>query len=194
MGDALPFVDVGNSKSATAIAAGGYHTCAILTGGALKCWGENRDVCALGIGEGGDRGDEAGEMGDALPKVDLGTGRSAKAVAAGVGYTCAILDNDAVKCWGHSQSGQAGLGTNLSLGRGCRESEMGNGLPTVALGTDRTAMAIAARDATCASLDDGTLKCWGYNAFGQLGLGDTNNRGDAPGEMGDSLPTVALGK
>ena len=34
------------------------------------------------------------------------------------------------------------------------------------------------------------MKCWGYNVYGQLGLGDTANRGDDPGEMGDSLPAV----
>jgi alpha-tubulin suppressor-like RCC1 family protein len=36
---------------------------------------------------------------------------------------------------------------------------------------------------SCALLDDGTLECWGYNASGQLGLGDTKNRGDS----GDKL-------
>ena len=45
----------------------------------------------------------------------------------------------------------------------------------------------------CAILDDKSLKCWGSNYSGQLGLGDTNNRGDAPGEMGDNLPAVDLG-
>jgi E3 ubiquitin-protein ligase HERC3 len=42
-------------------------------------------------------------------------------------------------------------------------------------------------------LDDGQLKCFGYNGFGQLGQGDTINRGDGPGEMGDSLAAVSLG-
>ena len=39
------------------------------------------------------------------------------------------------------------------------------------------------------------VKCWGYNAKGQLGLGLTwtNNRGDGAGEMGDSLEAVELG-
>ena len=46
---------------------------------------------------------------------------------------------------------------------------------------------------TCARFGDGTLKCWGYNIYGQLGYGDTAHRGDGPGEMGDALPAVDLG-
>ena len=34
----------------------------------------------------------------------------------------------------------------------------------------------------------GAIKCWGYNALGQLGLGDATNRGTDPAQMGDALP------
>ncbi|RYE86076.1 MAG: hypothetical protein EOO75_16180 [Myxococcales bacterium] len=46
---------------------------------------------------------------------------------------------------------------------------------------------------TCARLLDGRVKCWGSNGEGQLGLGDTNHRGDEPDEMGDALPFVDFG-
>ena len=36
------------------------------------------------------------------------------------------------------------------------------------------------------------VNCWGANDVGQLGLGDTQQRGDAPGEMGAALPVVQL--
>lgn len=35
--------------------------------------------------------------------------------------------------------------------------------------------------------------CFGKNFAGQLGLGDTENRGDEPDEMGNNLPRVYLG-
>src|SRR3546814_1119470 len=78
--------------------------------------------------------------------------------------------------------------------RGDGPDEMGNNLPTVDLGTDRTAIAIAAGQYhTCVLLDGGEVKCWGFNGIGQLGLGDTSQRGDGPDEMGNNLLTVDLG-
>merc|ERR1719361_2939164 len=46
---------------------------------------------------------------------------------------------------------------------------------------------------TCAVSTENQIKCFGDNGYGQLGLGDTNRRGDSSGEMGDALPTVDLG-
>ena len=47
-------------------------------------------------------------MGDALPVVALGGGRTALAIAAGSDHTCALLDTGAVKCWGANLKGQLG--------------------------------------------------------------------------------------
>jgi len=97
-----------------------------------------------------------------------------------------------VKCWGSNYSGQLGLGDTNNRGDG--PGEMGDNLPAVDLGTGRTATAISCKNSyCCALLDNKSVKCWGYNGSGQLGLGDTNNRGDASGEMGDNLPAVDLG-
>ncbi|MBI4676690.1 MAG: hypothetical protein HY748_03835 [Elusimicrobia bacterium] len=191
MGASLPSVSLGAGRTASAIAAGTYHTCALLDNATVKCWGRN-DYGQLGLGDNSTRGDGPGEMGDNLPPVSLGTGRTAAAIATGSEHTCALLDNGAVKCWGRNGVGQLGLGDTSSRGGG--PGEMGDNLPPVSLGTGRTAMAIAAGYThTCALLDNGAVKCWGYNGNGQLGLGDTSWRGDGPGEMGDSLPAVSLG-
>jgi len=191
MGAALPAVDLGTGRTAVAVSGGGTYTCALLDDGSVKCWGYNADG-QLGLGDDATRGDAPGEMGDALPAVDLGTGRTAVAVSAGGTHTCALLDDGSVKCWGSNVDGRLGLGDTDN--RGDDPDEMGDDLPAVPLGTGRTAVAVSAGTShTCAVLDDGSVKCWGSNFSGRLGLGDTDNRGDAPGEMGDALPAVALG-
>ena len=189
MGDNLPTVNLGTGRTAVALDAGSRFVCALLDNGAVKCWGANY-YGALGLGDTAPRGDGPGEMGDNLPTVNLGTGRTAVALAVNWFSVCAILDNGSVKCWG--AGGYLGLGDNTTRGDG--PGEMGDNLPTVDLGTGRTAIAISAGvDQTCAILDNGVLKCWGWNFHGELGLGDTEDRGDEPGEMGDHLPVIRLG-
>ena len=170
---------------------GSRHTCAVLDDRSVKCWGWNDDG-QLGYGDTIHRGDGAGEMGDALPAVALGTGRTAVSIAAG--YITRA------RCWttGQSSAGAgtttASWGTATRFDRGDGAGEMGDALPAVALGTGRTAVSIAAgMYHTCAVLDDRSVKCWGWNDDGQLGYGDTIDRGDGAGEMGDALPAVALG-
>ena len=194
MGDALPAVALGTGRSAVAISSGLDHTCALLDDGQVKCWGANA-VGQLGVGDTANRGDQPGELGDALPAVALGAGRTAVALSAGAEHTCALLDDGTLKCWGRNDKGQLGIGSVAN--RGDQAGELGANLPIVALGTGRTAVAVAAGEShTCAVLDDATTKCWGGNsglASGALGLGDLANRGDQPGELGDALPAVALG-
>jgi alpha-tubulin suppressor-like RCC1 family protein len=190
MGDDLPPIALGTGHTATAIAAGFSHSCALLEDGTVKCWGSNLSG-QLGYGNTSNIGlDE--DMGDNLSIVALGAGREATAITAGDGQTCALLDDGSVKCWGDNDKGRLGQGDQAD--RGDEPGEMGDSLLPVALGTDRTATAISTGYGhVCAILDDDTLKCWGENSEGRLGLGDTNHRGDAPGEMGDALPVVDLG-
>lgn len=191
MGDNLPAVDLGTGRTAVRIAAGSYHTVVLLDNGTVKCWGNNSDG-KLGYGDITFRGDDPGEMGNNLLPVDLGTGRTAVKIAAGSNHTMALLDNGALKCWGDNMSGKLGYGDTND--RGVNPGEMGNNLLPVDLGTGRTAILICAGDYhSAALLDNGTLKCWGNNGSGQLGYGDTNYRGDDPGEMGNNLPITALG-
>ena len=46
---------------------------------------------------------------------------------------------------------------------------------------------------TCVILDNDSVKCWGWNYAGQLGLGDTADKGDGSNVMGDALAAVDLG-
>ncbi|EYF02576.1 RCC1 domain-containing protein [Chondromyces apiculatus] len=191
MGTDLPAVDLGVGRTAVAIAAGGSHTCALLDDTSVKCWGSNA-FGELGQGDVASRGDAPGEMGDALPPIDFGSGPAVTALSVGYRHACALFSDGSVKCWGSGQGGRLGLGTTTSRGDG--PGEMGAALPTVDLGTGHTAKAIAVGGFhTCAILDDDSVKCWGANGRGQLGLGDLASRGAAAGEMGDDLPIVDLG-
>jgi alpha-tubulin suppressor-like RCC1 family protein len=185
-----PIIDLGTGERALDVTTGGDHVCVLLQRGAVKCWGANFNGM-LGLGDTNQRGGAPGEMGDALPIVNLGTGRTAKQIAGGFVHTCALLDDGSVKCWGRNLTGVLGQGDTRP--RGGSPSDMGDQLPAIDLGKGRTAKAITSgSDTACALLDDGTVKCWGDNSGGVLGQGDTNNRGDNPGEMGDALPAIDL--
>lgn len=189
MGDNLPAVDLGTGVKAIGIAAGTFHTCALLSNEKVKCWGGNGSG-QLGLGDKNARGTGPNQMGDKLLAVDLGTGVTAKAIAAGYSHTCALLSDGAIKCWGSGLL--LGLGTTED--HGSAPNEMGNNLPAVDLGTGVTATAITVGEIhTCALLSDGRVKCWGGNGVGQLGLGDQQDRGHQPNQMGDKLPAVNLG-
>ncbi len=190
MGDNLPATNIG-PLPAIAIAAGDAHTCAILQGGSVKCWGLN-DSGQLGLGDFDNRGDDESKMGEMLSAVNLGTNRTAKTIDAGGAHTCVILDNDRVKCWGANGFGQLGLGDQDS--RGGTDDSMGENLLAVNLGMGRTAKYLSTGQYhTCAILDDNSVKCWGYNSAGQLGLGNEDDRGGPNDLMGETLPAVNLG-
>ncbi|CAN0434518.1 unnamed protein product [Pylaiella littoralis] len=196
MGDGLALVDLGTGRTATHISCGQYTTCAVLDDGSLKCWGRNNHGM-LGLGDTDNRGGSADDMGDNLPAVDLGTENTAVAVSGGQQHTCAILGNGGLKCWGGRNEteynvGQLGQGNTFDIGSS--PGQMGDNLPEVDLGTGRTVIALATGWwHTCVILDNYKLHCFGRNFDGQLGLGDDEDRGDEPGEMGDNMEAVDLG-
>ena len=85
------------------------------------------------------------------------------------------------------------MGQSDTSSRGDGSNEMGDSLPAVDLGSGITARSISAGGShTCAVLDNSSIKCWGLNDSGQLGLGDNSTRGDDTGEMGEYLPTISF--
>ena len=179
-------VNLGPGRTATALTTGQEATCAILDNGAVKCWGAN-STGQLGYGNTTPIGDD--ETPAAVGTVDLGPGRTAKAISGGEGHTCAILDNGTVRCWGsHNAYGQLGYGNTTQIG----DNETPAAAGPVDLGPGRTATAITTGSAyTCAILDNGSVRCWGFNAYGQLGNGNTSRIGDD--ETPGSIPPVDLG-
>jgi len=189
-------VDMGSGITAKAIAAGENHTCAILLNNSkIKCWGRANEG-QMGLLKWDDNiGDATGEMGvTANDLTNIGTGRTATAIAAGKNHNCAILDNSSIKCWGANTSGQLGIGDTVNRGQTLDGSDqMGDNLPVLDLGSGRTARGIIAGDnQTCAILDNASIKCWGSNISGELGIGEPGNRGDNSSNMGDALPVISL--
>jgi alpha-tubulin suppressor-like RCC1 family protein len=187
MGDKLPPVDLGPGHTAKAIAAGAMHSCAILDDDSVRCWGYGAEGQLFNGNPGFDVGDGPGEMGAALSPAPLGTGRTARGIALGYVHTCILLDNSKVKCLGANNNGRLGFGDTAS-----HQDLIGDDLPPVDLGLDALSLAAGA-NFTCTILSDHSSKCWGENFDGWLGLGDTNHRGDDQGEMGAKLPVISLG-
>jgi len=124
--------------------------------------------------------------------VELGENRTCKYVAVGYGHTCVILDDDSLKCWGWGYDGQLGYENSENIGG--YPHQMGDILPAVDVGTDLSVKDISLGFYhTCAILSNNSLKCWGFNSYGQLGYGDAKNRGLEQDEMGDDLKEVDLG-
>lgn len=185
MGDQLDFIDLGNEAEIKEISSGGYHTCALFSNSKMKCFGMNI-YGQLGYG------DLNGRTGGNLSFVNLGTDLAVKQIAGGFMHTCVLFETSKVKCFGNNTFGQLGYGDKKM--RGGESGQMGNQLPFVSLGTEATIESISAGYAhTCVLFSGSRVKCFGYNEHGQLGYGDTNNRGDDKGEMRQELGFVDIG-
>lgn len=158
------------------VAAGASHTCAILSTGAVRCWGDNESgqLGAL-VGVQPFVGDAANETPRSLAdnQVTFGQradGRPLRAVqvSAGGAHTCALSSDGAVRCWGANDAGQlapTSADGNIALPRAAVQIDVGGAH-------------------ACAVLEGGGLTCWGNNELGQLGFG---NRDPVPNGV---LPLV----
>ena len=151
----------GSNDSQKLLSLGGLHSCAVTTSRGVKCWGQN----------------DNGQLGDGtltnsyLPKDVYVSGTSGTtlsdvlAISAGHSHTCALISGGTVKCWGDNAAGQLGDGT---------ATDSKNPVSVLAsAGTTLTGVVSisAGYSHTCVVMSDGTARCWGYNAWGQLGNG-----------------------
>jgi alpha-tubulin suppressor-like RCC1 family protein len=146
----------GSGLTATAIAAGDEHTCALTITAGVKCWGRN-DFGQLGNGTTTDRH---------TPVAVSGLASGVAAIASGGDHVCALTSGGAVKCWGDNARGPLGDGTTTERLTPVAVSGLAGGVASLAAGADHT----------CALTNAGGVKCWGGNGSGQLGDGTTTTR------------------
>ena len=121
-----------------------------------------------------------GDMGDSLPYVNVGTGRTVLDVAVGLSTTCAMLDNGTTKCWGVNTYGQLGMGDDTLPNIGDGGGEMGDPLVPLQVGTGFSVAAVSAgRDNILVLRDDGKV----------IVFGDNNN---SQGVKADALRCVSM--
>jgi alpha-tubulin suppressor-like RCC1 family protein len=148
------------------VTTGNYHSCAVVAGGMVRCWGYNADGQ---LGTGGTIPTQRA----VLVRNGSNTGplRDVVAVTAGTGHTCALLGSGQVRCWGANGSNQIGDGTDQQ-----RRLPRPVLAPTGSGRLVNVTQISAAETHTCARLRNGQVRCWGYNVNGQLGNGTTNPR------------------
>ena len=137
------------------VIGGPNHSCAIQSDGAVSCWGAN-DKGQLGSG--------VATEAPSTTTVDLvNPCGPARALALGFRYTCAALLDGTVRCWGMNYRGSLGDPSTTDYFKPTPVRVRNLGSKAVALA--------AANHTTCAVIDDGAVRCWGYNKQGQVGSG-----------------------
>jgi len=134
---------------------GGAFTCGSVTGYTLKCWGQNGNR-QLGFGSYVQ-----------APRTNVPINQPVTHLATGSMHTCAV-GNGELKCWGRNDNGQCGLGTQTSTVTSPSTVNIGGSVELL----DAPGGGYGRH--TCATLTDGTLKCWGLNAQGQCGIGSSS--------------------
>lgn len=160
-------------------AVGGFHICALLEGGSVRCWGSNYNG-NMGRGTGARE-----HVADAAESVELVFPHPVVQIQAGWSHTCVLMENGAVRCWGGNYYGALGLGD--TRGRGITESV--EFVEDVRLGGPAVRLLGSGQYENCVVMRAGGLRCWGANWNGHFGYPFKEDVGDNehPADVGDIL-------
>jgi alpha-tubulin suppressor-like RCC1 family protein len=161
----------------TSIAAADVHTCAVVNGG-VKCWGDNAY---------GQLGNDS-LVRSLVPVQAIVANSRVTAVSASSDHTCAVVDGG-VQCWGNNSFAQLGNNSTVQSTIPVQIIPAGSNVTSIAAGGSQAGGAH-----TCAVVSGG-VQCWGYNAYGQLGIG-THNGNPVPAQAilaGSNVTEVTAG-
>ena len=149
--------------AAVSVDAGYDHTCAVTESGKVLCWGIN------------DRGQLGnGTLVNSFVPVEVAGLSGAVAVAVGGNHACALTESGGVKCWGENENGELGNGGTADSARPVDVRGLASGVTAIGAGDDHS----------CAVTAQGGVRCWGYNAWGQLGDATATSRSVPVGVAG----------
>ncbi|MCL2822969.1 MAG: hypothetical protein FWD57_03170 [Polyangiaceae bacterium] len=157
----------GLASDIVAVSAGGKHTCAIVSDGAVVCWGD-RDMGQLGHTH----------RNNMIPTQVMGLDACATAISAGWDHTCAITAGGKLWCWGSRALGKTGIADDAARG-----ARVLSAMPVPSLQSGVMDVSAGARH-TCAVTSGGAVRCWGSNTGGVLGNGN---------EQSSAVPTQVVG-
>jgi len=154
---------------------------------------ESGDVPAV-CGDGRVEGSEACDDANDIPADGCELDCSATAILdIGVGddFSCVVTTMGHVRCWGEDDAGVLGKGTD---GQHVGDDASPCTAPVLSFGPDKEVVQLATGHASkhaCVRFADGTARCWGANAYGQLGAASvTDNFGDSIGEQLSEFPDL----
>jgi alpha-tubulin suppressor-like RCC1 family protein len=169
-----------------ALALGTQYSCALLSGGAVKCWGSDEYGV---LGRDGARQDIADPS--AIEPIDFGSSRQVLRVTAGWHHACVLFEDGKARCWGRNDQGQLGYGSREDYGDAAEEPlSLQPDLPLapiidISAGVSNTCAIVAPERATA-----GNVHCWGSDSNG--GIGDRSSGAFADDEPLTALRPVAL--
>lgn len=153
-------VPVDDLHNVVGLAAGRYHTCALMGDGSVACFGQNTES-ELGSGTAATK---------SVAPVTIAGLSNVVAISAGRGYfTCALKADTTVACWGDNGSGQLGSGSTAVKAFASPQTVLtATGAPL-----NRVLALSAGKNHSCAIVDDGlySVYCWGDNSYSQVSAG-----------------------